>query len=106
MHWCADGLCYGIRRNVEVDLATGRDVIVNGTADYVPQLRKIFPDAHVIRFDGEQAGPSERAVTIDGAQCADRDVAVPHDADATGAEIMHPVAVAAQGPRAILGRRE
>lgn len=51
MEWRADGLCYGIRRSIEVDLAIGRDVIVNGVREHVPQLRKSFPDAQVIWLD-------------------------------------------------------
>ncbi|HYD78986.1 MAG TPA: DUF1045 domain-containing protein [Paucimonas sp.] len=56
MIWQAGGLCYGIRRGIEVDLKIGRDVIVNGAAGYVDQLRRKFPDALVIWLDGAAGG--------------------------------------------------
>jgi ribose 1,5-bisphosphokinase len=52
MIWQADGLCYGIRRGIEVDLRIGRDVVVNGAPEYVEPLRRKFPEAQVIWFDG------------------------------------------------------
>ena len=48
MQWQANGLCYGIRRNIEVKLKCGQDVIVNGSREYLPQLRQLFPDARII----------------------------------------------------------
>jgi ribose 1,5-bisphosphokinase len=58
MIWQADGLCYGIRRGIEVDLRIGRDVIVNGASEYIEPLRRKFPEAQVIWFD---AANGERA---------------------------------------------
>jgi ribose 1,5-bisphosphokinase len=52
MMWQRDGLCHGIRRGVEVDLRTGRDVIVQGGEEYIEPLRRKFPEAQVIWFDG------------------------------------------------------
>lgn len=48
MQWQANGLCYGIRRHIEVKLKCGRDVIVNGSREYLPQLKQLFPDAKII----------------------------------------------------------
>ncbi|MFZ6654419.1 phosphonate metabolism protein/1,5-bisphosphokinase (PRPP-forming) PhnN [Undibacterium sp. TJN19] len=48
MQWQANGLCYGIRRELEVKLKCGQDVVVNGSREYLPQLRQLFPDARII----------------------------------------------------------
>jgi phosphonate metabolism protein PhnN/1,5-bisphosphokinase (PRPP-forming) len=48
MQWQANDQCYGVRRGIEADLKSGRDVIVNGSREYIPQLRSQFPDAQVI----------------------------------------------------------
>ncbi|MCH8617820.1 phosphonate metabolism protein/1,5-bisphosphokinase (PRPP-forming) PhnN [Undibacterium sp. TS12] len=48
MQWQANGLCYGIRRHIEVKLKCGHDVIVNGSREYLPQLKQLFPDAKII----------------------------------------------------------
>lgn len=51
MTWQAHGLCYGIRRGIEAELKSGRDVIVNGSREYIPQLRRLFPEAKIIWID-------------------------------------------------------
>ena len=61
MMWQADELCYGIRRSIEVDLKIGRDVIVNGAAEYIEPLRRKFPDAQVIWFDAAEDGSAFEA---------------------------------------------
>lgn len=48
MMWQANDTHYGIRRGIEADLKTGRDVIVNGSREYIAQLRELFPRAKVI----------------------------------------------------------
>lgn len=48
MMWQANGLNYGIRRGIEADLKAGRDVVVNGSREYVPMLLQCFPEATVI----------------------------------------------------------
>lgn len=48
MMWEANGLCYGIPRSIEAALRAGRNVVVNGSREFVPQLRRQFPDAQVI----------------------------------------------------------
>ncbi len=54
MLWQANDLCYGIPRGVEADLKAGRDVIINGSRAYVPQLRQAFPDATVIWIEANE----------------------------------------------------
>jgi hypothetical protein len=56
MMWQSDGLCYGIRRGIEVDLKIGRDVIVNGATEYIEPLRRKFPEAQVIWYDSAESG--------------------------------------------------
>lgn len=53
MVWQAHDLCYGIPRGIEADLKAGRDVIVNGSREYVPQLRQLFPQAQVIWIEAD-----------------------------------------------------
>ena len=48
MTWQANDTRYGIRRGIEADLKAGRDVIVNGSREYIAQLRELFPLAKVI----------------------------------------------------------
>ena len=48
MQWQVNDVCYGVGRGIEADLKSGRDVIVNGSREYLPQLRCRFPDAQVI----------------------------------------------------------
>ncbi|MDB5762495.1 MAG: hypothetical protein JWQ21_1490 [Herminiimonas sp.] len=60
MIWQANDLCYGVRRGIEADLKAGRDVIVNGSREYVPQLRQLFPEAQVIWVDADEQKIRER----------------------------------------------
>lgn len=53
MLWQANGSCYGIRRGIEAELQAGRDVVINGSREYVPQLRQSFTDACIIWIDAE-----------------------------------------------------
>lgn len=55
LRWQANDLCYGIRRGIEADLKAGRDVVVNGSREYIPQLRRIFPQAQVIWVEADAA---------------------------------------------------
>ncbi|QRX84021.1 phosphonate metabolism protein/1,5-bisphosphokinase (PRPP-forming) PhnN [Glaciimonas sp. PAMC28666] len=48
MTWQANETRYGIPRGIEADLKAGKDVVVNGSREYVPQLRQLFPNATVI----------------------------------------------------------
>lgn len=48
LHWQANGLCYGIGRDMEDDLAAGRDVIVNGSREHVPTVLESHPRSMVV----------------------------------------------------------
>jgi hypothetical protein len=82
MMWQADGLCYGIRRSIEVDVKTGRDVIVNGAQEYIEPLRRKFPEAQVIWYD-----------TAEYAHGAE-----PSDEDAVEAECILPIVMQDPSP--------
>lgn len=60
MVWQANELCYGIRRGIEAELKAGRDVVVNGSREYIPQLRRLFPQARVIWVDADIAQIRQR----------------------------------------------
>lgn len=44
MHWRSNGLCYGIGREIDEWLKTGRHVVVNGSREYLPQAAMLYPD--------------------------------------------------------------
>ena len=44
MHWRANGLDYGIPRQVDQWLAAGRAVLVNGSRAYLAEARQRYPD--------------------------------------------------------------
>jgi ribose 1,5-bisphosphokinase len=53
MFWQAHNLCYGIPRGIYADLAAGYKVVINGSREYLPQLRRLFPDAIVIWVEAD-----------------------------------------------------
>ncbi|KRB93135.1 phosphonate metabolism protein/1,5-bisphosphokinase (PRPP-forming) PhnN [Noviherbaspirillum sp. Root189] len=60
MNWQANGLHYGVRRGIEADLIAGRDVVVNGSRQYIPELCKRFPDAQVVWIDADAEAIRQR----------------------------------------------
>lgn len=44
MAWRANGLCYGIPADIDARLATGTDVLVNGSRAYLAQARRRYRD--------------------------------------------------------------
>lgn len=48
MHWRANGLRYGIPREMEQWLAAGRTVIVNGSREYLPAAQARFPQLEAV----------------------------------------------------------
>jgi phosphonate metabolism protein PhnN/1,5-bisphosphokinase (PRPP-forming) len=55
MRWQANDTHYGIRRGIEAELKAGRDVIVNGSREYIPQLRQLFPDVQILWIAADAA---------------------------------------------------
>ncbi|MBF8766169.1 MULTISPECIES: phosphonate metabolism protein/1,5-bisphosphokinase (PRPP-forming) PhnN [Pseudomonas putida group] len=51
MHWQANGLQYGIPRQVDEWLEQGRSVLVNGSRGHLAQARTRYPDLLAIRVD-------------------------------------------------------
>ncbi|MDB5775720.1 MAG: hypothetical protein JWP38_1853 [Herbaspirillum sp.] len=60
MRWQANDTSYGIRRGIEAELKAGRDVIVNGSREYIPQLRELFPDAQILWIAADPAAIRQR----------------------------------------------
>ena len=48
MHWSANGLRYGIGREIRDHLAEGRTVVVNGSREYLHRARADFPGMQVV----------------------------------------------------------
>jgi len=44
MSWRANGLCYGIPRQIDAWLAQGQAVLVNGSRGYLAEARRRYPD--------------------------------------------------------------
>lgn len=60
MQWQAHNLQYGVRRGIQADLHAGRDVIVNGSREYLPQLLIQYPDAHIVWVVADQQKIKQR----------------------------------------------
>ncbi|MDB5990633.1 MAG: hypothetical protein JWQ10_2036 [Herbaspirillum sp.] len=60
MIWQANDTCYGIRREMEAELKAGRDVVVNGSREYIPQLRQLFPEAEILWISADPASIKQR----------------------------------------------
>jgi ribose 1,5-bisphosphokinase len=43
MHWHSHGLRYGIGREIDLWLAKGCTVVMNGSREYLPQARRLYP---------------------------------------------------------------
>ncbi len=43
MAWRANGLCYGVPSEINLRLAAGKDVLLNGSREYLPEARKRYP---------------------------------------------------------------
>ena len=48
MTWQSHGYRYGVGIEIDTWLAQGLAVVVNGSRDYVPTVRKRYPDIHVV----------------------------------------------------------
>lgn len=43
MQWGSHGLCYGIGREIDFWLAKGCNVVMNGSREYLPEARRLYP---------------------------------------------------------------
>lgn len=55
LSWHANGLAYGIPREIDDWLAAGQDVLVNGSRGYLPQVRQHYPRLLVLLLSVDQA---------------------------------------------------
>ncbi|UYO92299.1 phosphonate metabolism protein/1,5-bisphosphokinase (PRPP-forming) PhnN [Pollutimonas sp. M17] len=58
MAWRANGLAYGVLRDINDKLVAGCDVLVNGSRQYLPEARKRYQDLVpvLLRVDQQQLG--------------------------------------------------
>jgi ribose 1,5-bisphosphokinase len=55
LSWRANGLCYGIPREIDDWLAAGQNVLVNGSRGHLPATRLRYPDLLVLLLTVEQS---------------------------------------------------
>ena len=55
LSWHANGLAYGIPREIDDWLAAGQDVLVNGSRGHLPATRRRYPDLLVLLLTVDQA---------------------------------------------------
>ncbi len=60
LSWAANGLHYGIPREIDLWLAEGHDVLINGSRGYLPQARERYPDLLVVLLSVDQVVLRER----------------------------------------------
>lgn len=60
LSWCANGLAYGIPRQIDDWLAAGQDVLVNGSRGYLPQARERYPELLAILLQVDEAALRQR----------------------------------------------
>ena len=48
LHWDSHGLRYGIGREIDLWLARGCNVVMNGSREYLPQARRIYPELSAV----------------------------------------------------------
>ncbi|MBU0903381.1 phosphonate metabolism protein/1,5-bisphosphokinase (PRPP-forming) PhnN [Pseudomonas sp. MIL19] len=60
LSWRANGLAYGIPKQIDDWLAAGQDVLVNGSRAYLPQARQRYPDLIGVFLTVEPAVLRER----------------------------------------------
>lgn len=60
LSWRANGLAYGIPRQIDDWLAAGQDVLVNGSRGYLPQARERYPELLAILLQVDEAALRQR----------------------------------------------
>ncbi|SFJ15878.1 ribose 1,5-bisphosphokinase [Pseudomonas guineae] len=60
LSWRANGLAYGIPRQIDDWLAAGQDVLVNGSRAYLPEARQLYPELIGVLLTVEAAVLRER----------------------------------------------
>ncbi|MEX5541925.1 phosphonate metabolism protein/1,5-bisphosphokinase (PRPP-forming) PhnN [Pseudomonas poae] len=62
LSWHANGLSYGIPREIDDWLAAGEDVLVNGSRAHLAQTRERYPQAQVLLLTVDQAVLRQRLI--------------------------------------------
>src|SRR3989344_685352 len=60
LSWHANGLSYGIPRQIDDWLAAGQDVLVNGSRGYLPKARERYPELLAILLQVDEAALRQR----------------------------------------------
>ena len=60
LSWRANGLAYGIPRQIDDWLAAGQDVLVNGSRGYLPEARERYPELLAILLQVDEAALRQR----------------------------------------------
>lgn len=60
LSWRANGLAYGIPRQIDDWLAAGQDVLVNGSRGYLPLARERYPELLAILMQVDEAALRQR----------------------------------------------
>lgn len=60
LSWRANGLAYGIPRQIDDWLAVGQDVLVNGSRGYLPKARERYPELLAILLQVDEAALRQR----------------------------------------------
>ncbi|GAA5157358.1 phosphonate metabolism protein/1,5-bisphosphokinase (PRPP-forming) PhnN [Viridibacterium curvum] len=88
LHWQSHGLLYGIGREIELWLASGLSVVLNGSRGHLPSLRECYPQALVVEITASewvlrerlQSRGREDAAALDARLARHRELP-PSDAD-------------------------
>lgn len=54
LHWESHGLLYGIGREIELWLAAGLSVVINGSRAHLPSLRECYPHARIVEITASE----------------------------------------------------
>lgn len=63
LSWFANGLHYGIPKEIDLWLSEGHDVLINGSRGHLPQARERYPDLLVVLLSVDQAVLRERLLS-------------------------------------------
>lgn len=110
LYWEANGLAYGVRRELDEWLAAGERVIVNGSREYLPRARDRYPGLRVLLITAPREQILERLIArgreaeaeIDARLSRASLIALPHGVRAETIVNDGPVSLAAARLAAIL----
>ncbi|MCK5540414.1 MAG: phosphonate metabolism protein/1,5-bisphosphokinase (PRPP-forming) PhnN [Deltaproteobacteria bacterium] len=63
MHWCRHGFQYGISKEIDIWLAEGNKVIINGSRKYFHTARKDYPELHAVMVRADHEILRQRLLT-------------------------------------------